>query len=115
MPTLLGKTAVVDDPPAAVAEVHQRHDPLAHAQQHLLVRPVRVGYEMVQRLVPRAHPQRIHVRGHRLHALARQRRHQPGAVPTQTGVPVCVAQAFTEMAHVPLEIFQVFHQGSPFA
>jgi hypothetical protein len=31
----LGEPAVGNDPPAAVAEVHRRHDPLRHAQQHL--------------------------------------------------------------------------------
>ena len=66
-------------------------------------------------LVPRANHQRIHARGHRLHALARQRRHQPRAVTAQPRVPVGVSLAFTEMSDVAFEFSQVFHQGSPFA
>ena len=54
------------------------------------------------------------MRGHRLHALARQRRQQSGAVTLQSGIAVSVTQAFAEMCHVPLELNQVVHRRSPF-
>ncbi len=112
---LLGKTGVVHDPPAATREVHRRHDPLRDTQQHLLVRPGRVGHEVVQRLVSRAGGHRCQMRRHRLHTLALQRCHQPGAISAQTGVPVYMTQAITQVRHVAFKLAKLFHQGSPLA
>jgi hypothetical protein len=66
MAAFLRETGVVDDPPAALAEVHLGHYPLAHATQHLGVRPLRLGHEVVQRLVPGTHVHRIDSRDHGL-------------------------------------------------
>ena len=52
MVALLGEAGVVDDPPAALAEVHLGHNPLEHPAQHLGARPLGLGHEVVQRLVP---------------------------------------------------------------
>jgi len=71
MAALLREPRIVDDPPAALAEVHLGHHPLAHAAQQLGVRPLCLGHEVVQRLVPGTRVHRIDPRGHGLHALAR--------------------------------------------
>ena len=90
---LLRESRVINDPPAAQAEVHLRHDPLAHTAKQFLIRPVGLGHEMMQRLMPRAGVQRINPRRHRLHTLARQGQHQPRAVALETSVAVQVPEA----------------------
>jgi len=89
------KTAVLGegedhDPKRATAEDHARHHPLGDPAQHLLVRPIGLGHEVMQRLVAGAGVQRINAGGHRLHALALQRQHQPGAIASEPRVSVGV-------------------------
>lgn len=112
MAALLREPGVVDDPPAALAEVHLRYHPLAHPPKHLLMGPLGLGHEVVQRLMSGAGVHRIDPRGHRLYALARQREHQARAVTTKAGVPVRVTQAFTQVVKVQIKALGCIHRSS---
>jgi hypothetical protein len=55
------------------------------------------------------------MRGHRLYALALEWRHQASAVPTQSSLPIRMAQTLAQMRQVALKLLQFLHQGSPLA
>ena len=103
VPALLREARVVDDPVAAAGPVHLRHHPLCNPAQQLLVGPFGLGHKVVQRLMPGAGVQRIHPCGHRFHALARQRQHQPGAVPLQPRMTVPMPKPRRQVCHVALK------------
>ena len=67
---------------------------------------------MVQRLVARAHVQRVQVCGHGLDALARQGQHQARAVALQAGVAVSMPEPFGQVRNVALELLESFHNAS---
>ena len=105
--SFLRETCVVHDAVAPVLQPEHRLYPIAHGTQHRAVRPLRLGNEVVQRLMARAHVQRIQSGRHGLDALARQRQHQAGAVPAQPVVPVRMTQPLTQAGHVAIELLGV--------
>ena len=71
MRALLGNAGVVDDQRADRAvPLDDRQHAGAHRGEHRVIRPVGLGYEVMQRLMRRLHPPRLHPRRHRLDALA---------------------------------------------
>jgi hypothetical protein len=109
---LLRKARVVDDPVAAGREIHLRHHPLGDALEHLLIRPLGPGHEVMQRLVPGAGVLAVDAGRYRLHALARQRQHQPGAVALQPGVPVRMPESRRQVRQVSLKPLAPTHHSS---
>lgn len=106
MLALLRKPGVIDDPAPAggwcsVSEggrvrrrdrgldrPDRRQHLLAHRGEQRPVRPRRLGDEVMQGLVRRAHLQRVHPSRHRLDALARARQDQPATVGVERLPPV---------------------------
>jgi len=78
VPALLGKAGVVDDPGRDRTE--RRQHLVACCGQKRLIRPGRLGDEMVQRLVRSTHPLGPDPSRHRLDALALTRQDQAAAV-----------------------------------
>ena len=74
--------------------------------------PLRLGHEVMQRLMPRAGMHRIDPRGHRLDALARQRQHQAGAIALQARAPIRVSQSLGQVLHVLLKPSDGTHRPS---
>ncbi|KVO09812.1 hypothetical protein WJ69_19810 [Burkholderia ubonensis] len=68
----------------------------------------------MQRLMTGARMQRVYPRGHRLHALARQRQHQAGAVVLESRMSVCVPQSFAQVLQIAIKALARVHR-SPFA
>jgi hypothetical protein len=66
MHALLGKTGVVNDPPACSAEIHVWHDPLADPTQNLRIRPFGLGHKVMQSLMSGTSMQRIYPGRHGL-------------------------------------------------
>jgi hypothetical protein len=67
----------------------------------------------MQRLMFRAHMQRIGMRRQWFHALALDRQHQPSAVIGKTTVAVAVTQGFAKLFDVAFEFTQLGHENSP--
>ena len=109
----LRKPRVIDDPPAASLKVHLRHHPLCNAPEHLTVRPLRPGHEVVQRLMPGAHVSRIKVCSHRLDALSGQRLHQSGTVSPEPFVPVPMPEPLGQVFQVRVEPLCCVHLATP--
>src|SRR5690606_5325043 len=83
---LLREAGVVNDPVAVVLQSENRLNPLLDTSDDTLVRPRRLRYQMMQRLMLGADVIRIGVRGQRLNALTFDRQHQGPAI-------VCEARA----------------------
>jgi hypothetical protein len=109
---LLREARVVDDPVAAGREIHLWHHPLADPPQHLVVGPLGLRHKVMQRLVPGAGVLAVDAGRHRLHALARQRQHQPGAVALQPGVPVRMPESRRQVRQVSLKPLAPTHHSS---
>lgn len=97
---LLWIRRVVDDPEAATEKSSIGTPSLGGPARHLGVRPIGLGDEVMQRLVPGAGMQRIDPRRHRFHILACSRQDQSGAVVPQPRVPVGMAESARQMFHV---------------
>jgi hypothetical protein len=112
MIALLGKSGVINNPEAPLAQVHVGNDPLGYQTQHLLITPLSLGHKVMHCLMPGAGVQRINTRCHGLHALARERQHQPGAVSFQTCMPVRATKPSSQVCHVALEFLGRVHHNS---
>jgi len=79
VPALLRKAAVIDEQcfRAARPRHHLLEHVVTHRREHRVVGPRRVGHEMMQALMLRAHPRWRQMRRHRLNALALCREQQP--------------------------------------
>jgi hypothetical protein len=109
MAAFLREPRVINDPPATLAEVHLRYHPLAHSPKHLFMRPLGLGHEVVQRLVPGARVHRVNPRSHGLYALARQRQHQAGAVTPKSRMSVRVTKPSTQVLKVAIKALRRIH------
>src|SRR6185503_721295 len=90
----LGKPGIVHDPIKLALAPKLGHHPIAHAPQNRHVGPLRVGHQVVQRLMLCADVPRINVRRQRFHALTLNRQHQSSAVIRKPHVAVLVPQCF---------------------
>lgn len=70
----------------------ERQDAGADRAEDRVVRPLRFGDEVVQRLVGRLHAPRLHACGHRLDALASTREEQPRAIRAERRAPISMPQ-----------------------
>jgi hypothetical protein len=101
---LLGVAGVVDDPGVDRAVLLDGWQHLAaHRGQHRLVRPVRLGDQMMQRLLRRLHPLRLQPGRHRLDALALTRQQQPGAVGLERRGAISVAEFRNQRIEIGVE------------
>ncbi len=67
----------------------------------------------MQRLMLRAHMQRIGMRRQRFYALTLDGQHQPAAVIGKTTVAIAVTQGFAKMIDVAFKFTQLGHGNSP--
>jgi len=97
VPSLFGKTRVVDDPgfdrPAAL---DHRHYQLAHFIEHGRIGPRRIADKMKQRLVFGSDLCRCRYRRHRFDAFALNWHQQPQAVIMHRLLPIGMSQHRTE-------------------
>ena len=71
VPAFLRHAGVVDDQRADRATLlDDGQDARAHRRQHGVVRPIGFCHEVMERLMRRPHPRRLHARGHRLDTFA---------------------------------------------
>jgi hypothetical protein len=105
---LLRKARVIDQQRLRLSGA--RHDLLqhmvAHRRQHRIVRPRRIGHEMMQALMLGTHSRRRQMRRHGLDTLPLHRQHQPRAVATKWLHPIGVTQLLRNQRHVSLKPFR---------
>ncbi len=113
MDSFFRKSGVVHDPIKTALRSKLGRDPIAHTLKNRFVRPLRLRHQVMQRLMFRAHMQRIGMRRQRFHALAFKRQHQPSTVIGKTTVAIAVTQCFAKLFDVVFKFTQLGHGNSP--
>jgi len=93
MLAFLGYAGVVDDQrPDRTVLLNDGQHPGAYRREHSVVRPVGLGYEMMQRLMRSLYPSGLHARSHRLDALAIAGQQKPRAIRLERNYAIGVTQ-----------------------
>jgi len=109
--SLLGETGVIDNPKRSILNADLRLNPLPHLIEQDLVRPVRLGNKMVQRLVLRTHAHGVGVCRQRFNTLSIYGQHQSMAVIFQTAMAINMPKTFAQKLKIPFEFAKFAHMA----
>ena len=96
---------VVDDPEARRLPLtaQYRHHLACHRREQRHIAPLGVSDQVMHRLMRRFNVLRIYPRGHRLHALALPRQHQPAQIPARRRGSIRMTQRLNHLLGIPFE------------